>query len=59
MASIDRRAFQNFDWVLFGLIALLVAMGMANLYSATQAGASDGLPSEFRRQLVALGVAAR
>jgi len=55
---IDRRSLQHFDWGLLGLVALLVSMGLANLYSATRSGAESGLPPEFRRQLIALGTAA-
>jgi rod shape determining protein RodA len=54
---IDRRSLQHFDWGLFGLVLALVAIGLANLYSATRAGAETGLPPEFRRQLAALGIA--
>ena len=57
MSLIDRRSFQHFDWVLLVLTALVLGIGLANLYSATQGGRIDGLPSEFRRQLIALGVA--
>lgn len=32
---IDRRLFTNFDWMLFGLILLLAAIGVANIYSAS------------------------
>jgi rod shape determining protein RodA len=32
---IDRRFIQNFDWFLFFLVILLIAMGTVNLYSAT------------------------
>jgi rod shape determining protein RodA len=55
---IDRRSLQHFDWGLLGLVALLVGVGLANLYSATRSGAESGLPPEFRRQLFALGVGA-
>ena len=58
MASIDRRAFQHFDWLLFGLVWAVVAIGVANLYSATHAGAEGRLPAEFRRQLVAIALGA-
>ena len=33
--SRGRRFFARFDWPLFGTIAVLVAVGLANLYSAT------------------------
>jgi rod shape determining protein RodA len=58
MPSIDRRSLQHFDWVLLGLVAVIVAIGITNLYSATAAGVDSGLPPEFRRQLIALGIAA-
>ena len=58
MLSIDRRSLQNFDWLLLLLILLLVGIGLVNLFSATLAGTEGGLPSEFRRQLVALALAA-
>jgi rod shape determining protein RodA len=53
---IDRRSAQNFDWLLLGLTVLLVGMGLANLASATHAGAGDGMAPELRRQLTALGI---
>jgi rod shape determining protein RodA len=56
--SIDRRSLQKFDWLLLMLTLLLVGFGLVNLLSATQAGSEGGLPSEFRRQLVALALAA-
>lgn len=58
MPSIDRRSLQHFDWALLGLVAVIVAIGIVNLYSATAAGVESGLPPEFRRQLFALAVAA-
>jgi rod shape determining protein RodA len=54
LLRIDRRLLQNFDWTLFGLAAVLVAMGMVNLASATHTG--DGLSDEVRRQLLSLAV---
>jgi rod shape determining protein RodA len=35
MPLFDRRLIQNFDWVLLGLVTLIGAMCIANLYSAT------------------------
>jgi rod shape determining protein RodA len=58
MASIDRRSLQHFDWVLLALVLGVLSIGLATLYSATLAGAASGLPSEFRRQLVALALGA-
>jgi rod shape determining protein RodA len=54
--AIDRRSLQNFDWPLLGLVLAIVAIGFANLYSATLTGAASALSSEFRRQLVAFGL---
>ena len=56
MPAIDRRSFQHFDWLLLTLVASVLAMGLANLYSAALPGTTSGLPSEFRRQLLALGL---
>jgi rod shape determining protein RodA len=58
LPSIDRRSLQNFDWVLLGVVLLLLSAGLLNLYSATLGGTTEGLPPLFRRQLIALGVAA-
>ena len=30
----DRRLVQNFDWVLLGLVVIICATGIVNLYSA-------------------------
>ncbi len=54
--AIDRRSLQHFDWVLLGLVTAVVGIGLANLYSAASPGTESGMPSEFRRQLLALGV---
>src|SRR5262245_15760151 len=54
LLGIDRRSVQNFDWTLLGLIVLLSAAGLVNLYSATWA--PDGLSDEMRRQLLSLGI---
>ena len=35
--AVDRRALQNFDWVLFGLVATLLCAGFVNLVSSTDA----------------------
>lgn len=55
--GVDRRALQNFDWVLFGLVVTLVALGFTNLVSSTHA--LSGMSDEVRRQLfsLALGIA--
>lgn len=58
MLGIDRRSVQNFDWVLAGVIGVLLLMGFANLVSATHASAVDGFAPEVRRQLMALGIGA-
>ena len=58
MLSIDRRVFQHFDWLLLGLVLAVLGIGLANLFSATQAGVEHGLPTEFRRQLAAVALGA-
>jgi rod shape determining protein RodA len=54
---VDRRLLQNIDGVLLGLVAFLLAIGFANLFSATHADAADGISPLVRRQLAALVVA--
>lgn len=58
MRGIDRRSVQNFDWVLTGVAAILIAIGFANLGSATHTADSQGLSVAFRHQLGSFGVAA-
>ena len=57
MLRIDRRSIQNFDWVLLGLVGLLVTLGLVNLLSATHGGVEAEINDIFRRQLMTLGVA--
>ena len=56
MPPIDRRVFQNFDWMLFGLIACMLGVGLVNLYSSTFS--PSGLSDEMRRQLISLAIGA-
>ncbi len=58
MLRIDRRSIQNFDWVLLGLVVVLLGLGLVNLLSATHAGVEAGTNEIFRWQLLTLGVAA-
>jgi rod shape determining protein RodA len=51
--GIDRRTVQNFDWMLFGLVVVLVGIGLVNLVSSTHAGPE--MSEEVRRQLFSLG----
>ena len=37
MSQLDRRSVQNFDWVFFLLIAILLTFGLINLMSAAAA----------------------
>ena len=57
MPLIDRRSVQNFDWVLLGLIAVLVLAGVVNLVSATGGGIGDDSSRIVDRQLMALSFA--
>lgn len=56
MLRIDRRVVQNFDWVFFGMAALLILAGLINLASATIDGSQEFLSESFHRQLFALAV---
>jgi len=56
LISIDRRSFQHFDWVLLSFVVAILCVGLATLFSASSPGASETLPSEFRRQLIALAL---
>lgn len=56
MPLIDRRLLQNFDWTLLLLAGVLVALGIANLVSATHGTTSGDLSPEVRRQLVSAGL---
>lgn len=41
ISKIDRRIIANFDWVLLGMVTLIVIIGLVNLYSTTHLGESD------------------
>jgi rod shape determining protein RodA len=56
LLTVDRRLIQHFDWMLFGLVALLLVMGIVNLHSASSV--SVGVSDEVRRQLMSLAVGA-
>lgn len=56
MLQIDRRVVQNFDWVFFGIVLLLVLAGLVNLSSATMDGSDGLLSASMRRQLFALAL---
>ncbi len=44
MFKFDRRLLHNFDWVLLGIVALIGAMCIANLYSAVYSEPQYGTP---------------
>ncbi len=48
--QMNRMLFYHFDWVMFGAIALVAVLGLANLYSAGFAGGDASL-SNFYKQL--------
>ncbi|MBS1105231.1 MAG: rodA [Deltaproteobacteria bacterium] len=54
MARIERRLAQHNEWWLLGLIGILVALGIANLMSATHPESESWLTPTLRRQLFAL-----
>ena len=41
---IDRRLFTNFDWTLYGLVVLIAAIGVLNIYSASASYKMIGAP---------------
>jgi rod shape determining protein RodA len=41
---IDRRLFTNFDWTLYGLVVLIAAIGVVNIYSASASYRLVGTP---------------
>ena len=57
MRGLDRRNVQNFDWMLLGIVGLLILFGIVNLMSATHSGSGESvLSDELRRQLISLGI---
>jgi rod shape determining protein RodA len=54
MARIERRLAQHNEWWLLGLIGVLLAMGIANLMSATHPESESWLTPTVRRQGFAL-----
>ena len=54
MARIERRLAQHNEWWLFGLIGLLLALGIANLMSATHPESEALLTPTVKRQCFAL-----
>ena len=54
MARIERRLAQHIDWLLLGLIGILVALGIANLIVRDARRIGIVADAELRRQLFAL-----
>ena len=52
---IDRRLVTNFDWLLLGLLFLLAAAGVVNLYSAASSFTKTGTPV-YLKQLYYFGI---
>ncbi|MCX8118430.1 MAG: rod shape-determining protein RodA [Desulfobacterota bacterium] len=48
---IDRRFLIHFDWGLLGIVLLISAMGILNLYSATAHEETTGMPLYFKQIL--------
>lgn len=53
---VERRAGQHFDWVLAGLVLLLMGLGLLNLVSAAASGVEGG-SDIVSRQMLVMGVA--
>ncbi|MDP2849001.1 MAG: rod shape-determining protein RodA [Humidesulfovibrio sp.] len=54
MSPIDRRVFYHVNWRLAGLLAVLFAIGVLNLYSASGVRLGDGMQVEnyYQKQLI-------
>lgn len=48
---IDRRLLIHFDWTLIGIVLILSAIGIVNLYSVTSNGESSGMPLYLKQIL--------
>jgi rod shape determining protein RodA len=46
---IDRRLFIHFDWTLLGIVLLIAAIGILNLYGTTAHGEASGTPAYLRQ----------
>jgi rod shape determining protein RodA len=53
---LDRRQARDFDWTLFAVTLLLVAVGVAMIFSATYSEEAEGLNALVQRQLLAAGL---
>lgn len=49
MLRVDRRCFQNFDWILFFLLIAVSIMALLNLYSASYPPNSWGMPPYIKQ----------
>ena len=56
--KIDRRLIYNFDWTLVGFIALIVGMGVLNLYSAGYGISGEPYVKQIRWVVLGIGVMA-
>lgn len=56
LSTVQKRVFGHFPWGSFGLLMLWVALGLANLYSATYKVDGAGLPPLFKSQLIWLSI---
>ena len=49
---VERRRGQHFDWVLAGIVAILLGMGLVNLVSAAASGVEGGSDIVSRQMMV-------
>ena len=55
MQGIDRRSLQNFDWMLFGLVVVLVGIGLVKAGEALEEEARELEEEGFRPGQPTLG----
>lgn len=55
--KVDRKRGQHFDWMLAGIVVVLVTMGLVNLVSAAASGVEGG-SDIVSRQVMVLGIGA-
>lgn len=56
MLRIDRRLFQNFDWITLAIAVIICVIGIMTIYSATRPLTSEAHPAFYLKQMIWLGL---